>query len=245
MQEIVPPFTHWFSGQTDGGKALLSDFHAAHGTAEDYGGIPAALVDKSDPSKLAALITQAGAGKQPNEFDSAAIEHEVAQAAPQQPAVNIPCGVSSTWQTLYDAAAAGQFIAPPYHDVKVTDPTKLATMTTAYQKWLGGSLAELPDIRDVFLDRALRDMGFAAKAEADGTGLLSQLCQECHHSKLDMTQTREKFLVDGLASMSREEKDLAIERLNLPITNRLHMPPALFRTMTDDERLTMIDELKK
>ncbi|HEY8080265.1 MAG TPA: hypothetical protein VIF62_39315, partial [Labilithrix sp.] len=61
MQEITPPFTHWFSAQTDGGKTLLGEFHSLHG-AEDYGGIPGALVDESDPSKLAALIRQAGFG---------------------------------------------------------------------------------------------------------------------------------------------------------------------------------------
>ena len=43
MQEIAPPFTHWFSADTEGGRALLADFHAAH---EDYGGIPALLIDK-------------------------------------------------------------------------------------------------------------------------------------------------------------------------------------------------------
>src|ERR1051325_8498285 len=49
MQEIDPPHTHWFSSKTDGGQALLADFHAAHGNNEPYGGIPAAMIDKSDP----------------------------------------------------------------------------------------------------------------------------------------------------------------------------------------------------
>jgi hypothetical protein len=53
MQEIEPPHTHWFSAQTGGGQALLADFHAAHGTAEDYGPIPAAMIDKSDPRLMA------------------------------------------------------------------------------------------------------------------------------------------------------------------------------------------------
>src|SRR5262249_18075364 len=66
MQENTAPFTHWFSAQTDGGKALLADFHAAHGNGEDYGGIPAALIDKSDPALLAQLVKQAGFGDQPN-----------------------------------------------------------------------------------------------------------------------------------------------------------------------------------
>ena len=53
MQEIEPPFTHWFTMQTDGGQALFDDFHKAHPVGEDYGPIPAAMVDKSDPALMA------------------------------------------------------------------------------------------------------------------------------------------------------------------------------------------------
>jgi hypothetical protein len=129
--------------------------------------------------------------------------------------------------------------------VKVTDPTKLAAMTTAYQRWRANNASELPDILDVFLDRGLRDMGFAPKANLDGRGLLAQMCQECHHSKLDLTLSRQLFLVDKLDSMSRAEKDLAIERIRANIGGRLTMPPPLFRTVTGEERQKMIDELSK
>jgi hypothetical protein len=244
MQENEAPFTHWFSAQTEGGRALLADFHAAHGASEDYGPIPAALIDKSDPSKLAALIKQAGYA-QPNAFASAQIETEVAQSSAGQPAVNVPPGTSATWQALYDAAATGRFIAPPYHDVKVTDPVKLQSMTSAYQLWLAGSITSLPDIRDVFLDEGLRDMGFAPKAGLDGSGLVQQMCAECHVSALDMTVSREKFLVDKLDTMSRDEKDLAVQRIQLAATDHLHMPPVLFRTVTDDEKAAMIDALSQ
>ncbi|TMQ03982.1 MAG: hypothetical protein E6J91_44960 [Deltaproteobacteria bacterium] len=85
MQELEAPHTHWFSSQTAGGKALLADFHAAHGTTEDYGPIPAGLVDRSDPALMARFITAAGFGDQPNVFHSAAIEAEVTASAPHQP----------------------------------------------------------------------------------------------------------------------------------------------------------------
>jgi hypothetical protein len=245
MQEIKPPFTHWFSMQTTGGQALYADFHEAHGADEDYGPIPAALVDKSDPALMAKMITQAGFGDQPNAFDSEAIEAEVAAAAPMQPWANAPMGVSPTWKAAYEKAIAGQFIATPYHDVKVTDPVKLTKMTKAYKQYAAGAAADLPDIRDVFFDAGLRDMGFAPKAAATGRELVTQMCQQCHHSKLDLTISREKFLVDQLDMMPRDEKDLAIKRLQTPLDSRLAMPPALFRTITDDERQRMIDELKK
>jgi hypothetical protein len=159
--------------------------------------------------------------------------------------VNVPPGKSATWQVLYEKAGAGQFIAPPYHDVKVTDPTKLASMTDAYVAFLAGKRNDLPDIRDVFLDQGLRDMCFAPKAGSSGREVLVQMCQECHNANLDMTITREKFLVDKLDTMTRDEKDLAIKRLETPPDTRLVMPPPLFRTITDDERQLMIDELKK
>jgi hypothetical protein len=245
MQENQPPFTHWFDAQTTGGQALLTDFHAAHGSTEDYGGVPAALIDKSDPSKLAALLQAVGSGQQPNAFASAAIEQEVAASASGQPSANVPAGKSTTWQALYDAAASGQFIATPYHDVKVTDPDKLAHMTSAYRQWQTGALTALPDVRDVLLDDGLRDMGFAPRGGADGHTLLQQMCAECHDAKLDMTVTREHFLVDQLDQMSRAEKDKAIQRLQLPTATRLRMPPPLFRTITDDERQAMVTELQK
>jgi hypothetical protein len=245
MQEIEAPFTHWFSAQTPGGQALLADFHAAHGSSEDYGGIPAALIDQSDPGKLAAFLAATGFGAQPNAFPSATIEQEVSASAQGQPATNVPPGQSPTWQALYKAAAGGQFIAAPYHDVKITDPDKLAHMTSAYQAWQGGALTDLPDLRDVFLDDGLRDMGFAPPAGADGPALLVQACQECHNASLDMGVTREHFLVDQLDQMTRAEKDTAIQRLGLDPSTRLRMPPPLFRTITDDERAAMVAELQK
>ena len=246
MQENTAPFTHWFSTETEGGRALFQDFHAAHGTTEDYGPIPAALVDKSDPAKMAQMIKQAGFADQPNAFFSKAIEEEAKAWAPQQPAVNVPTGYSVTWAAAYDKSVGGQFIAAPYHDVKITDPAKLAPMTAAYQQFLKGTLqGDLPDIRDVFLDEGLRDMGFSAKRGLDGKGLLVQLCQQCHNTLLDPMISRDKFLVDRLDQMSRDEKNLAIDRLLLPDTQALFMPPRLFRTMTDQERDLMIAELKK
>ena len=245
MQEIMPPFTHWFSMQTTGGKALFEDFHKAHPAGEDYGPIPAALVDKSDPALMAQMITQAGFGDQPNRFDSKTIEAEVVATAPMQPWTNAPIGASPTWRAAYESAVAGKFIATPYHDVKVTDPTKLAKMSKAYTQFMAGKTSDLPDVRDVFFDAGLRDMGFAPKWGLDGRQLITQMCQQCHHSNLDLTITREKFLVDQLDTMPRDEKDLAIKRLQTAADSRLAMPPVLFRTITDDERQKMIDELRK
>ena len=57
--------------------------------------------------------------------------------------------------------------------------------------------------------------------------------------------TRDKFLVDQLDQMSRDEKDLAIERIQTALDTRLTMPPPLFRTLSERDRKAMIAELKK
>ena len=247
MQEFDAPHTHWFSPQTAGGQALLDDFHVARGTGERYGPIPAGLIDRSDPALMAQFITAAGFGDQPNVFHSAAIEAEVATAAPGQPKLNVPAGKSASWQSVYDAAVTGNFIAAPYHDVKITDPDKLAHMTEVYKTYRAGgtSAALTEDIRDVLLDPAAADMGFAGGWAMTGRALLQQQCQQCHHSRLDPTVSRDLFLVDQLDRMSRAEKDIAIERLQTPTDTRLTMPPPLFRTVTPEQRALMIEELRK
>jgi hypothetical protein len=244
MQEIEAPHTHWFSSQTVGGQALLADFHAAHGTSESYGPIPAALIDQSAPDQMAAFIKAAGFGDQPNAFPSDQIEREVTASAPKQPWNDVPIGWSPTWQGAFADATAGKYIPMPYHDVKITDPDKLAHMTEVYQRHLGGEpLTE--DIRDVFLDAGLPEMGFAPLPAMTGRQLLVQQCQECHNTRLDPTISRDKFLVDALDQMPRAEKDLAIERINTSVDTRLTMPPPLFRTLGDRERQLMIEELQK
>jgi hypothetical protein len=247
MQEDSDPFTHFFSRNTAGGRALLDDFHAAHGQDENYGPIPAALIDQSDPAKLAALLAAAGFAQQPNAFDSRSIEAEVSASAPLEPVVNDPPGRSATWQAAYDRAVTGGAIAVPYHDVKISDPARLARMTAAYQQLRSGQLEapQLPDIRQVFLDAGLRDMGFAPKAGQGGRALLVNMCQQCHNPGLDPTISRARFDVTKLGELSRAEKDVAIARLLADDSSRLKMPPVLLRTVTDDERDQMVAELRR
>ena len=242
MQELEAPHTHWFSAQTTGGQSLLADFHAAHGTAEPYGGIPASLLDKSDPDLMAQFITAAGFANQPNAFPSAKVESEVDQIAPSQPWTNLPTGWSASWASIYTAAETGNAIAVPYHDVKVTDPDRLAAMTTAYKASQHG-VPLTADIREVLLTSGLVDMGFVPRAGLDGRALLAQECQQCHNSRLDPTLSRDQFLVDKLDQMTRAEKDLAIARLKLSTETRLAMPPPLFRLPNESDRALMIAAL--
>ena len=88
-------------------------------------------------------------------------------------------------------------------------------------------------------------MGFAPLPTLDGHQLLVQQCQQCHNTRLDPTITRDRFLVDQLDQMTRGEKDLAIQRIQLGVDTRLSMPPPLFRSLDDRERQLMIDELRR
>ncbi|HET9990386.1 MAG TPA: hypothetical protein VFQ65_17765, partial [Kofleriaceae bacterium] len=244
MQEMTAPHTHWFDSHTTGGAALLGDFVAAHGTKENYGGIPAKLIDQSDPELMASFIKVAGFAQQPNAFPSAEDETEVAAMAPQQPAANVPMGWSSAWEAVYQAGATGAAIAAPYHDVKVTDPDRLALMTKAYVDARTNGTPLVADIRDVLLGSGLVDMGFVPRPGLDGRAILTQQCAQCHNARLDPALSRDKFLVDQLDQMTRAEKDLAIERLEMPITTRLTMPPPLFRLPNEAQRAAMISELR-
>ena len=131
--------------------------------------------------------------------------------------VNIPAGRSETWNDLYNEFADGNAIPPPYHDVKVTDPTKLATMTQAYSDYRNGVLpsSELPDIRDVFLTEKEWAMGFAPRPDSSPQEVLIQACAQCHNEKLDQTISKSDFSVN-IQSLDSEQKEEAIERLQLP-----------------------------
>lgn len=248
MQELQPPWTHWFRATTPGGVALLQDYNAAKG-GEGYAGIPGEMLSRSEPLSLQLLVTLQGfAGAQINEFRTAQIEVEVATSALGQPFLNRVPGKSPTWEALYAKNVAGQTIPVPYHDVKVTDPAKLARVSRAYQSYRAGTAKadQVPDLRDVFPDDRARlaEIGFAPKPGLDGPGLLRQVCSQCHNGKLDQTIPRALFDAD-LSEMSRAEKDLAIQRVLLPPDDLRVMPPQRFRTLSEAERSTLVEYLRQ
>jgi hypothetical protein len=240
MQELRNPWTHWFRNNRPGGVALLNDFAAARGTTEPYAGIPAALVDASDPQNLEDFVVNNGFANQPNLFNSARIEAEVVQSSPGQPANNDIPGTSRTWDIIYNASSQGRFITAPYHDVKVTDSVKLASLTRAYQNYLNGLIArsQIPDLRDAFLDSRLFEIGFAVEPGLSAPDILLQACAQCHNSRLDQSISRARFNVDlnamsdtnggVLIDVSRDfEIGTTIDRLQLPPDDIRIMPPSL------------------
>lgn len=227
MQERVNPWVHFMRTSTGGGRQLLADFQAKNGD-EEYAGIPASRFGATDPAQLQALVEGAGFINQPNEFNSVAI--------PGQTNVFSNERVPQEWNRLYDGFVQGKFIAPPYHQLRISDDAKLKAMTEHYQAYRRGEVKaeELKDIREIHDDKGLRDMGFMVKEGLSGQEIIIQACSQCHHDRLNQDITRARFKLDP-SKMDCKERELAIERLNLPAHDIKRMPPNQFRSLTADE----------
>lgn len=250
MQEFDDPWTHWFFNSTPGGRALVADYTAAKGD-ESIAGLPREDIGGVSPGGLETIV----GGRdhyQPNQFESELIEKEIMESAAleggNQPVDNSIPGTSPTWRIAYEASKRGEFIPTPYHNVKVTDPDKLARVTEAYQAYRRGELPleELPDLRDVFPDdhARLAEMGISTEPGLSGEEVLIQACSQCHNERLNPEQSRARFRAD-LQGMSRDEKDVAIQRLMLPPNNVHAMPPARLRVLSKEARERAIEALRK
>jgi hypothetical protein len=234
MQELLNPWGHWFYPERPETLQIVQAFQAAHPT-ESYAGIPYQNILPSRPFSLMQLLQNNGFGTQPNAFDTLTINTELAAG-----------GTSQTWAQLYAKSLAGLEIPVPYY-TNPYDTTKLQAMTAAYQQTVAGTMsrAQMPDVSATMMDSALADMSIRPKAGLDGRGILVQMCQMCHNSRLDQTQSRARFNVEQLGQLSRTEKDLAIARLQLPADDRHAMPPVRFHELSAAERQLAIDELTK
>ena len=244
MQEITAPYTHFFSPNTHGGRALLDDYFSAHDISESYAGIPGKLIAKSNPALFAQFITTAGFGNQPNSFPSAVIEKEVKQSDPQQPFNDQRSGKSATWETVFTPFVDGMFNPPPYHDVKITNPEKLAALSRDYREVMHGRkpASSLPDIRDDMKTGAkfLAEMSFIVNPSNNPQSLLVNACMNCHNSNLVQTISRARFNVQTLSQMTPAELTVAIDRIQEPADNLLLMPPAPFRAFTDEQKQIVV-----
>ena len=246
MQEMAMPWTHWMSPWTAGGVALLTDFHAVHGAKESYGGIPAALIDKSEPRTLELLVTDNGYAKNASTFASQKIEAEVKAVSPSQPEVNMVTGTSQTWTTLFSASAKTGAFATPFHDVKIADMNKLGDVATHYQTFVDtGDAAWITSMKDLHATTNAVDLGLTPQASATANDILTQTCSGCHNATTSSSLSRSRFSVDALSSMSRAEKDLAIARLSMPAEDVRHMPPSSNHILTAAQTQSVIDLLKQ
>lgn len=247
MQEMTLPWTHWLWRHGHGGSVLMDDYYRAKGD-EPYAGVPWEVIQQTEPGALPAFLRRHGAPPQPNPFDSATIEQEVHDGVEQQPGDNSIPGDSPTWRDLYDKAMDGSHIAVPYHDVKITDPQKLALMTEAYVRYRAGELPaeELPDLRDVLPDdpQLLAEMGMQPDPALEGHALLRAACGRCHNANLDQSLSRAAFDVEGSLEDGKA-RDKAVERLMRPIDEAGAMPPPRLQLLTDAQRQELIEWLSE
>jgi hypothetical protein len=236
MQELQRPWNHWMYNDSVGVDALRADFHAAHGTTENYGGIPAGALDDGDVQQLEGFVENNGFQSQPNEFLGATIANEVAAT-----------GSSSTWQGLYQNAEHGMYIPVPYYDFRATDPTMVQGLVSQYSQVMAGKMpqSQLGDMTAVFSDADERALTFKPATGLTGAQVLVQVCQQCHNSRLDQTISRALFNVETLSTLPAAIKQEAIRRINLPVDDCSHMPPTRFRDLDPSEIALVQAELSK
>jgi hypothetical protein len=243
MQELENPWLHWFPQRfvqrTDSDRVLTAQFLEAHAHDAQYGGVPIATiqnaVDEGSGAQLEALLVAEEQAAQPNVFDPR-IEAEAKMGA-----------VSPTWEKQFAVSLTGDAIPVPYPLADVTDAALRAERVKSYvDVVLGAAPREsLLELRGLFSEDAKQKLGLVPPPGASGSVVLNQVCSRCHDGRENPQLTRAAFNVKNLAAMSREEKDLAIARLQEPETSVTRMPPWRAATLPPAELAAAIEELRK
>jgi Cytochrome C oxidase, cbb3-type, subunit III len=243
MQELTSHWLHWFPQRfvqrTDSDRILTAQFLSIHDVDGQYGGVPiktiANALGDGGGAELEALIRAEGYADQPNVFDPR-IEGEAKDGQ-----------VSATWLAQFQIALRGEAITVPYPRVDVTDETKRAAAVNSYRDMVTGAAprGSLVDIRDLFSQDAIEKLGFVPQPGADGRSVLLQMCSRCHDGRANPDISRGRFNVQKLDQMSRDEKDVAIDRLQQPATSWSTMPPWRSGHLPDEAIQAAIQELRK
>jgi hypothetical protein len=243
MQELENPWLHWFPQRfvqrTASDKLLTAQFMEAHAFESAYAGIPISsiqsAVDEGSGAQLEALLVAEGQAQQPNVFDPR-IEAEAKDGA-----------ASPTWDAQFQISLSGDSIPVPYPQADVTDPALRAASVKSYVDVVSGAAPRdtLLDLRGLFSEDAKQKLGLIPPPDASGSQVLSQICSRCHDGRASTAFTRSNFDVKRLAEMTREEKMVAIARLQEPPDSVLHMPPWRAATLPPAAAQAAIDELNK
>jgi len=244
MQELESPWLHWFPQRfvqrTSSDVVLTAQFLEAHAVDGAYAGIRiatiGAAVDEGSGAQLEALLVAEGQDiQQPNVFDPR-IEAEAkdGQASP-------------TWEAQFAISLAGDSIGVPYPLADVTDAELRASSVKSYVDVVSGVAPResLLDLRYLFTDDAKQKLGLVPPPAADGLTVLTQHCSRCHDGRSNPGVSRSSFNVKALAEMSREEKDLAISRMQEPDGSPGKMPPWRASTLPPEALAAAIAELQK
>ncbi len=225
MIEQRPPWTHFFR-DSDQGKLLIGDYFTAHDKSETYGGIPGALVSWSEPARLEGLVEHEGFMHQPLELPTRDLARMVMKG--EQPA-DLPSYVE-----LFERARAGKSLPVPFPDYTFVEPRTLARAADGYKK-LDKTIAGELGLDRLHSDSARSRVGLAAEPGATGEAILLAMCARCHNDTLDQSLSRARFDTTHLADLDAKEKALIVERLRLPASSPLKMPPMRFGALSTEE----------
>lgn len=226
MQELAEPWTHWFDRDT-ASQQLLDTFLEAH-DGEPYAGIPFESIDGSNAAGLQFFLFANGQQEQPNEYPCAAIEAE---------------GRGPTWLALHAQALAGEAISPPHWSVSPFDAAKVASASSTYRAIAAGTepRSAMPDLTDLFLESAYPDLGFTAANEAvTGADVVRHRCGTCHNGLVPGLLRNTFDVHDYPDALSETMRQRILERIRLPKSDPLRMPPVLFSEL-DETHLQMIE----
>lgn len=248
MAEASLPWSHWLSSDTDCGKALISDFTAAHGRENFYAGIPILSFSSVKALNLELFVNNNGfTGRSHGNdfFNSFLIEKEITER-PDLP--------SPTWTEEYKrrnkSLALDVFggVAMPYPHCRQSNEVRLSSYTKRFSEAVSNKtkLADVPVLSEVNRDSEedLRARGLMADKELTDSELLKRACLACHNSRLDQSLDKSRFNVERLDLNSTETIDKAINRLAMENEDLEKMPPKLYLNLNESEKRRLMDYLR-
>jgi mono/diheme cytochrome c family protein len=236
MIQKTAPWTHFFRDK-EAGKGLLDSYFEAHPASETYGGIPGRLIRWSEPALMQGLVEHEGGLVQPAELPTVALARM--EMASKQPAA-VPA-----FESLQQRALHGDLFPLPHPTAVFTDPRRQAEVASAYKALMGGDRARtLPDLSELHSESALRSTQRRPSANASGEQILIEACARCHNARLDQTVSRANFDPSRLGELSSTQLEAIEERLLLPPSSPLSMPPRRFAQLGADEVQLVRDALR-
>ncbi|MBX3229072.1 MAG: hypothetical protein KF837_17245 [Labilithrix sp.] len=233
----------------DPGVAVAEAFASVHPLDETYASVPVRELITHRYYGLHNLLEQDGLSRDAGDFfRTATVVEEVNASAPGQPFLNVPIGVSPTWDANRAASLRERAVLPfPYHDAKASDPARLADYAEKYRAIVAGeaSAATLPSARELLLPEARRALLVEMEPDLSGDEVLARACSQCHNEGVRSGLRRSGFDARHPDRASRAMKDAAIARMRLPADDPSHMPPAVFRDLDDASRDAAIARLER
>ncbi|MBL8739910.1 MAG: hypothetical protein JNK04_02415 [Myxococcales bacterium] len=270
MIEQRPPWTHFFR-DNDQGKLLIADYFKAHDKNETYGGIPGRLITWSEPARLEGLVEHEGFREQPLELPTRDLARRVMRGenpadlpgyvalferarSGQSLPVPFPDYTFVDPDELGRAALAyrklallGGLSTAPRPDADRPRSAPQDATTQGAPPPLVRKL-EKADEEGLGLDRLHSDaaktrVGLAPEPGAQGEAILLAMCSRCHNAVLDQRVSRARFDAGKIAALDADQRRALVERLRLPSTSPLKMPPPRFGALSNEEIERVADAL--